>query len=639
VAETTERRTGATGIVLLTLAAGQFLMILDSSVMNVSIATVAKDVGTTVTGIQTAITLYTLVMASLMITGGKIGQILGFKRAFAIGCVIYGCGSFTTAISQSLGVLMFGWSFLEGVGATLILPAIVALVASNFGQAERPRAYGLVASDRPSCVAHRWPSAGPPQRRRPRPQPGRSDPSVRARPRLNHRTAPSSVHSQLPSAAERLATGRAARERVKRSELAGWERMGAKDPVALISAQNAIRLPELLPIRHSRMAMSPWAFYRGAAAVMAADLASRADTGLTVQLCGDAHVLNFGLWATPERQLSFDLRDFDETLPGPFEWDLSRLVASIVVLAREYGLTTNVAERAVARCLRTYRDRIAHYATARQLDIWYDLITAQQFIALFAPEEQEQVSSHIERKARRRTSAGAARKLTERVAGHLRIIEDPPLRVRLRAGEPALADEVFEAYRASLPEYRRHLLDRFAFVDAARQVVGVGSVGMRVFLVLLEGRDGADPLFLQIKQAGSSVYEAYRGRSRHPNHGERVVVGKRLIQSATDIFAGFTSVAGNDFYVRQFRDMKVIPNGELIAPRLAQFATACGKALARAHARTGDPIAIAAYIGKGRAFDQALREFAVSYADQTARDHQQLSDAIAGGAVEASIEE
>jgi uncharacterized protein (DUF2252 family) len=449
-------------------------------------------------------------------------------------------------------------------------------------------------------------------------------------------TASSSIHAQLPSTAERRAAGRIARERLKRNELAGWERTDATNPVAIISGQNEIRLAELLPLRHSRMAESPWAYYRGAAAVMAADLASRPDTGLTVQLGGDAHILNFGLWATPERHLSFDLRDFDETLPGPFEWDVSRLVASIVVLARETGLTPGVAEQAVARCLRTYRDRIGYYANARQLDIWYDLITAQKLVSLFAPEEQEQVSSHIERKARRRTSAGAVRKLTQRVQGHLRITEDPPRRVRVQADEPALADDVFEAYRSSLPEYRRHLLDRFSFVDAARQVVGVGSVGMRVFLVLLEGRDGADPLFLQIKQAGSSVYEAYRGPSHHQNHGERVVVGKRLIQSATDIFAGYTSVAGHDFYVRQFRDMKVIPKADLIAPRLAQFATACGKALARAHARTGDPVAIAAYIGKGRRFDEALKEFAVNYADQTARDHRELSDAIAGGTIEGS---
>jgi uncharacterized protein (DUF2252 family) len=361
---------------------------------------------------------------------------------------------------------------------------------------------------------------------------------------------------------------------------------------------------------------------------MAADLASRADTGLTVQMGGDAHILNFGIWATPERRLSFDLRDFDETLPGPFEWDVSRLVASIVVLARQTGVEVSDAERAVARCLQTYRDRIGYYAKARQLDIWYDLISAQRIVALFAQEEQEQISSHIERRAGRRTSAGAARKFTERVRGQLRITEDPPLRVRLQATETALADEVYDAYRASIPEYRRHLLDRFSFVDAARQVVGVGSVGMRVFLVLLAGRDDTDPLFLQIKQADRSVYEAYCGPSHHQNHGERVVVGKRLIQSATDIFAGYTSVASHDFYVRQFRDMKVIPRADLIAPRLAPFATACGKALARAHARTGDPIAIATYIGEGRRFDEALREFAVNYADQTARDHHQLAQAV-----------
>ena len=218
-------------------------------------------------------------------------------------------------------------------------------------------------------------------------------------------TASSSIHAQLPSAAQRRAAGRSARERLKRSELAKWQRTSATNPTAIITAQNEIRLAELLPIRHARMATSPWPYYRGAAAVMAADLGSRPDTGLTVQLCGDAHVLNFGLWATPERRLSFDLRDFDETLPGPFEWDVSRLVASIVVLARESGLRASVAEEAVARCLQTYRDRIGHYARAKQLDIWYDLITVQQFVSLFASEDQEQVFSHIERKARRRTSA------------------------------------------------------------------------------------------------------------------------------------------------------------------------------------------------------------------------------------------
>jgi uncharacterized protein (DUF2252 family) len=446
-------------------------------------------------------------------------------------------------------------------------------------------------------------------------------------PRLSD-LGPTAIHQPHVPVRERREAGRVARGQLKRSGLGVWHRTDATDPLAVLSAQNAIRLDELLPLRYARMATSAWAFYRGAAAVMAGDLASRPNTGVAVQLCGDAHILNFGLWATPERQLSFDLRDFDETLPGPFEWDVLRLAASIIVLARDTGLETSVGERAVGLCLRSYRERMDRYSVTRQLDIWYDLITADQLTALFKPAERELATSHISRKARQRTSAGAARKLTETLDGRLRITEDPPLRVRLDNDERGLADQVYEAYRSSLPEYRRHLLDRFTFVDAARQVVGVGSVGMRVFLVLLEGRDSADPFFLQIKQAGSSVYEAYCGESRHANHGERVVVGKRLIQSATDIFAGWTTMAGNDFYVRQFRDMKVIPSGALIAPVLAEFATACGRVLARAHARTGDPIAIAAYIGKGRRFDDAVGGFAVSYADQTTRDHRALAGAV-----------
>ena len=382
--------------------------------------------------------------------------------------------------------------------------------------------------------------------------------------------------------------GRAARQRAPRGRLGHWDPdERGHDPLSTILAQDEIRLDELTPLRHGRMAASPWTFYRGAAAVMAADLASRPDTGLTVQLCGDAHILNFGLWATPERQLSFDLRDFDETLPGPFEWDVSRLVASVVVLARESGVKPRVAEEAVAACLRSYRARIARYTTAKQLDIWYDLITADQLVGAFRPADQERASAHIERQARRRTSRGAAKQLTERIDGRLRITEDVPRRVRLHDDELALADELVAAYRRSLPEHRRELLDRFAFVDKVRQVVGVGSVGMRVFLLLLDGRNDRDPLFLQIKQAGPSVYERHCGASRHENHGERVVNGQLLIQSATDIFVGWTTLGGHDYYVRQFRDMKVVPDSELIAPRLVAFATKCGAVLARAHARSG----------------------------------------------------
>jgi uncharacterized protein (DUF2252 family) len=423
--------------------------------------------------------------------------------------------------------------------------------------------------------------------------------------------------------------GRAARELAPRRDLGRWDKVNhRRDALAILLAQNTIRAEELLPVRNGRMAATPWTYYRGAAAVMAADLGSRPHSGLTVQLCGDAHLLNFGLWATPERNLSFDLRDFDETLPGPFEWDVARLMASIVVLARTFGVSAARAEEAVAACLRTYRERMAGYATAGWLDIWYDLISVDHFLGVFSEPDQVRAAAHIGRKARKRTHRGAFKKLTEHRDGHLRIAEDPPIREHRDDG---LAEELFAAYQDSLPDYRRHLLDRFEIVDTVRQVVGVGSVGMRVHLVLLEGRDGTDPLFLQIKQAGSSVYETCCGRSRYDNHGRRVVEGKRLVQSATDIFVGWAAGRGHDYYVRQFRDMKVIADGELISPRLREFATACGKVLARSHARTGDPVAIAAYIGRGRAFDEGMGAFASAYADQTERDHQQLVDALASG--------
>ncbi len=441
---------------------------------------------------------------------------------------------------------------------------------------------------------------------------------------------PSQLRQRSSSPAARRTVGLEARNGMARSTLGTWDpNSRVSDPIDTLSAQNHARLTDLVPLRHERMIGSPWNFYRGAAAVMAADFATRPNSGLNVQMCGDAHVLNFGLWATPERRLSFDLRDFDETLPGPFEWDLLRLAASIVVLARDNGLSERKAEAAVAMCTRSYREHIAQYRTARQLEIWYDLVDVDRFVAWFKPADREAADAYIARKARQRTSRGAAKKLTEIVDGHMHITEEPPVRRHLGDDDLAMVAEIFARYRGSLPEYRRHLLDRFTFVDAVRQVVGVGSVGMRVFLVLLEGRDGADPLFLQIKQAVPSVYEAHLEPSRYDTCGERVTVGKRLIQSATDIFVGWTSLSdGTDFYVRQFRDMKVIPDGALIAPRLAEFGGACGAVLARAHARTGDAISIAAYIGKGTKFDDAIGQFAVAYADQTERDHRQLAHSL-----------
>jgi uncharacterized protein (DUF2252 family) len=353
-----------------------------------------------------------------------------------------------------------------------------------------------------------------------------------------------------------------------------------------------------------------------------------------VQLCGDAHLLNFGLWATPERNLSFDLRDFDETLPGPFEWDVKRFAASVVVAARENRVKPARATAAVTAGVEAYCRRIRRYAGMPELGIWYDGMHVDSLVGYFEPADRGRVSIYIERKRDRRTSRGAFAKLTTMAHGRPRITEDPPLRVTISDSEQAdLVAHLLAGYRLTLAEDRQVLFDRFTEVDMVRQVVGVGSVGMRVYLVLLEGRSGADPLFLEVKQAGPSVYETHTQPSRHGNHGERVISGKRLIQSATDIFVGWGSLDGRDYYVRQFRDMKIIPTTELIAPRITEFATACGEALARAHARTGDPAAIDSYLGKGRKFSAAISKFAQLYADQNERDHAQLVSAIAADAV------
>ncbi len=382
------------------------------------------------------------------------------------------------------------------------------------------------------------------------------------------------------------------------------------------------------------MALSPWNYYRGAAAVMAADLALVPNTGLEVQLCGDAHVLNFGLWATPERNLNFDLRDFDETLPGPFEWDVARLAASLVVAARENEVKPSRAEAAVRAAVDAYRRGMRGYAHAHELDIWYEGMRVDNFVKNFERADRGLVEVYIERRKSKKTSRGAFPKLTTMAHGRPRITAEPPVRVTLTDEEQReVVDVLLSEYRATLQEDRGALFDRFTEADIVRQVVGVGSVGMLVYLVLFEGRSGADPLFLQCKQAGPSVYEPFVRPAAHANHGERVIAGKRMVQSATDIFVGWGSMGGRDFYVRQYRDMKLIPSTALIAPRLAQFASACGAALARAHARSGDPLAIDAYLGTGPAFTSAMVAFAQRYADQNDRDHAQLAGAIGRGEV------
>ncbi len=447
-------------------------------------------------------------------------------------------------------------------------------------------------------------------------------------------------HDLAATEPERRARGRAARARAPRSAIGAWDaRARGHDALETVLSQNAIRLPELVPLRHQRMARSPWNFYRGAAAVMAADLASRPHSGLEVQLCGDAHVLNFGLWATPERNLNFDLRDFDETLPGPFEWDVARLAASLVVAARENGLKAGRAETAVRAAVDSYRRHMRRYAAMHELDIWYDGTEVAQFVDYFERADRGRVKVYIEKRKGKRTSRGAFPKLTTMAHGRPRISTEPPLRVRLSDDEQdEIVDVLLAGYRLTLQEDRRTLFDRFIEADTVRQVVGVGSVGMLVYLVLLEGRSGADPLFLQCKQAGPSVYEEHLRPSVHANHGERVVAGKRMVQSATDLFVGWGALDGRDFYVRQYRDMKLIPTTEMIAPRLARFATACGATLARAHARSGDPLAIDAYMGKGEAFTKAMVSFARRYAAQNERDHGQLVSAIARGDVAATPE-
>ncbi|MFE1309812.1 DUF2252 domain-containing protein [Streptomyces sp. NPDC058755] len=437
---------------------------------------------------------------------------------------------------------------------------------------------------------------------------------------------------------DRARRGKEARKHAPRSAHALWlPSADRRDPVAVLERQGRDRLTELLPIRYGRMAGSPLAFLRGAAAVMTADLATQPHTGLTVQLCGDAHLLNFGLYASPERSLLFDLNDFDETHPGPFEWDVKRLAASVAVAARENG-HTRAGERAAARAAAAgYRTAIRRMAGLGELAVWYEQVDAESLLPLVrSARRRRRLESSLTR-ARRRTSLQALGRLTEVVDGRRRIIHDPPLLEPAGAPDMASLRKIFCDYRSTLAEERRHLLDRYRFVDAARKVVGVGSVGMRCFIVLLAGRDADDPLFLQIKEARSSVLEEHLPSGPYVHPGHRVVAGQRLLQSATDIFLGWMSgPQGRSFYWRQLRDMKGSAEVAGLDPAgLLAYARLCGTTLARAHARSGDRIAIAAYLGSADTFDHAMADFAVSYADRTAADHATLGAAIAAGVVPA----
>jgi uncharacterized protein (DUF2252 family) len=474
------------------------------------------------------------------------------------------------------------------------------------------------------------------------------------------RAAPAPPKVVHLTSAERAAHGKAVRAETPRSSQAALDAAADRDPIGLLEQQAASRVPGLLPIRYGRMLVSPFTFYRGAAAVMAQDLVATPRTGLKVQLCGDAHLANFGGFASPERDLVFDINDFDETHPGPFEWDVKRLAASFEICGRDREFADAERRDAVLTVVRAYREATAQFAQMGNLEVWYSRLNAaaiegrlrQSFDAA-----QAKTFARATAKARTRDSLRALGRLTEKVEGEPpRIVSDPPLIVPLRelvaSSENATgidADDteeylqlLFRNYRRSLQRDRRKLLERYEYRDLARKVVGVGSVGSRCWLMLLRGRDDDDPLFLQFKEAQASVLEAVLGKSTFDNHGQRVVEGQRLMQASSDIFLGwlhadrtFDGVA-RDFYARQLWDWKVGVRLEAILPRgLSAYAGACGWTLARAHARSGDCIAIASYLGKSDVFDRAIAEFAEAYADLNERDHRALVEAAGTGRITA----
>jgi uncharacterized protein (DUF2252 family) len=443
----------------------------------------------------------------------------------------------------------------------------------------------------------------------------------------------------------RAEAGKAARARVPRTSHAAFEAAPGRDPIAILEAQEEDRLQDLVPLRHERMAGSAFAYYRGTPAVMAFDLASTPRSDILVQASGDAHLSNFGLFASPERTLVFDANDFDETLPGPWEWDVKRLAASVVIAGRANGFTAAQNRAATMMTVRGYRQWMARYATMRLLDVWYAQITdadireAGEVSGLTQGRTGAARRARLEAvftKARQRDGMRAFEKLTAVIDGRRVILEDPPVMTHVEiAGGPAALEKVFNDYRATMTESRRDLLERYRFVDWALKVVGVGSVGTRCFVIVLEGRDENDPLILQAKEATASVLEPYVAGSGHANHAQRVVVGQQIMQATSDIFLGWTrGPGGRDFYLRQLWDMKGSVDTTILQPTgLGFYGGLCGWSLARAHARTGDAAAIAAYLGASDRFDGAIADFAETYADVNERDHAAYVAAIEAGRV------
>jgi len=457
------------------------------------------------------------------------------------------------------------------------------------------------------------------------------------------------VQSDPPQAD--AAVGKKARKSASRSSQADWEpgpdRVG---PLEVLAEQDKTRVPELVPVRYGRMLASAFTFYRGAAAIMAADLAATADSGLRVQLCGDAHLSNFGVFQAPDRRLVFDINDFDETLPGPFEWDVKRLAASVAIGARDRQFDAADCDAAVLASVGSYRTAMAEFAVMKELDVWYSRLDVESLVARWQGRASKADRRRLEKnlaKARNKDSLRALAKLTETVDGKLRIADRPPLLVpidRLAEREGRDPGEIAEmikgllsTYRESMDDQARVLAERYRYVDAAHKVVGVGSVGTRAWIALLLGRDEGDPLFLQMKEAGPSVLEPFAGASRFRNHGHRVVAGQRLTQAASDVLLGWLTVEGidgkkRDFYLRQLWDGKGSAEIDAMsAEAMVTYAGLCGRALARAHARTGDRVAIAAYLGKSDKFDKAIAEFSTAYADQNEADYEVLMAAQRSG--------
>ena len=454
--------------------------------------------------------------------------------------------------------------------------------------------------------------------------------------------------------ADRTALGKDARDLAPLESHAEFTPDSSRDPVGLLLEQAKSRVPELVPIRHGRMLVSPFTYYRGAALPMAADLATTPTSGLRVQLCGDAHLSNFGAFASPSRRLVFDVNDFDETLPGPFEWDVKRLAASLAVAGRDNGFSEKDRRKIVLAAAESYRTAMRAFAGQHFMDVWYAHLDVDDAISEFRSQfkaKKIRATEKMVAKARTQDSMRAQAKLTTEADGQRRIVSDPPLIEPVEEVFPEVqADQIYKLIREVLAKYqrtlqsdRKHLVGHFTLVQLARKVVGVGSVGTRAWIALMEGGDGTEPLFLQAKEAQVSVLAAYCGHSQYSNQGERVVAGQHLMQAESDIFLGWTRViapegVGRDFYVRQLKDWKFsVPIEQMVPAGMKIYARMCGWTLARAHARSGDRVALAAYLGSSAKFDHAIAVFAESYADQNERDHAALQAAVKDGRVQATM--